>query len=105
MNHILYRMTKIPVEDVDPASFKSFLYYLYKGRMDQSVLQDGPDRYKRTLELLKTSRKFGQMDLFTECKDILETLVNVENAWEMFQVASEFELKVTKRFQFLAFSM
>ena len=100
--HIFHRVTQIPMEDVDPDSFKSFLHYLYKGRLDQPMLQDGPGRYGRTLELLRMSHKYGHMDLFTECQGMLISLMNVENACEMFQVASEFELKVTPRHGFTA---
>ena len=97
IKHSFYRVTQIPMEDIDPDSFKSFLHYLYRGRLDQPMLQDGPGRYERALGLLRMSHKYGQMDLFTECQGMLISLMNVENACEMFQVASEFELKVMPR--------
>ena len=95
---MFYRTTKVSVETVDPDSFYSFLHYLYKGRLDKEALQDGPGRYKRTLEILRTSHEYCQMDLLTECKDMLIPLVNIENAFEMFQVASEFKLQVNSHY-------
>ena len=85
--HIFHRVTQIPMEDVDPRSFKSFLHYLYKGRLDLPMLQDGPGRCGKTVELLRMSHKYGNMDLFTACKETLISLMNVENACEMFQVS------------------
>lgn len=62
-------MTKIPMGDVDPDRFRSLLHYVYKGRLDKSVIKDGTRGYKRTPALLRPSHEYGQMDLFTECKD------------------------------------
>ena len=83
------------MEDVDPDSFTSFLHYLYTGRLDKPMLQDGPGRYKRTLDLMRTSHKYDQMDLFTECKGMLMSMVDLENACEIYQVASEYKIKVS----------
>ena len=87
IKHNFYGVTQILLEDVDPDSFKSFLHYLYKGRLDQPILQGGPRRYERALELLRVSHKYGHMDLFTESKETLVSLMNFENACEMFEVA------------------
>ena len=82
------------MESVDPDTFHSFIHYLYKGRLDEAALQDRPGRSKRILDILRMSHEYGQMDLFTDCEGMLIPLVNIENACEMFQAASEFKFKV-----------
>ena len=81
-------------DDVDPEGFHSYLYYVYMGRMEGSILEPGPNRLQKVLGLLKTSHRFGQMDLFTECKNVLMKLVDAGNAPEMVRVAKDFKIKV-----------
>ena len=52
------------------------------------------------LELLKTSHHCAQMDLFTECKNILMLELTADNACEVFQVANKLHIEV--KFQLAA---
>ena len=81
-------------ESIDSDSFYSLLHYVYKGRLPESMFQDKPNLWKKVLELLNTSHHYGQMDLFTECKNILLSKVTVENACAIFQVANQLQIQV-----------
>ena len=46
------------------------------------------------LELLKTSQHCAQMDLCTECKNILMLELTADNACDVFKVANSLQIEV-----------
>ena len=75
-----FRTAEIEVKDVDPDVFEAFLYYLYSGRVDCHTSDGRVAHYMWVLELLKAADRFGQLQLFGECKRILLSILTSENA-------------------------
>ena len=81
------------------------MQYVYMGRMDASILDPGPSRQQNVKNIIRNSHQFGQMDLFTECKDVLMKPFTSENALKITMVAKEFKMKANYNRVFISLSM
>lgn len=84
------RQGRCNVIDIEPAIFDHLLRFMYTGQLPQTL--DGISG-----DLLKAAHFYGVTDLFEICKQNLEFQLHVDNAVEMYEFCSLYELTELKQ--------
>lgn len=79
-------LKEIQIKDVSFKTFQSFLYFLYSDELDTNAEEN-------ITELIELSLRFFAPSLLTKIQWFLSTKIQIENACEIFQLASHYSMK------------